>query len=205
VNVPEGSAPTRPPDTKGDRTRDRIAAAALGLFGTWGFTETTVDDIAGAADVSRRTVFRHFPTKESILFADFVARRAWALDRLSRRPANEPALASLHSVMRDLSRRAPDRARLALVRSVIAKDSFLLGEQITIMANAFEADLIEALGSRPGNTLATYELRALCLVAISWVNAAMRAYLVEGKKSLAAYYDEVVAVTRVSMNDKRWG
>lgn len=51
-------------------TRARIADASLSLFAERGFEETTVDDIARAAGVSRATVFRAFASKDDIIFAD---------------------------------------------------------------------------------------------------------------------------------------
>src|SRR2546425_115776 len=53
-----------------DRTRAAIVDAALALFQEQGFNETTVDAIAERADVGRRTFFRYFPAKESVLFHD---------------------------------------------------------------------------------------------------------------------------------------
>jgi AcrR family transcriptional regulator len=51
-----------------DRTRNALLEAALNLFSTNGYDETTTDEIAAAASVSPRTFFRYFPTKESVLF-----------------------------------------------------------------------------------------------------------------------------------------
>lgn len=53
-----------------ERVRDDLAAAALSLFDRQGFADTTVDEIADAGGVSRRTLFRHFPTKADVIFAD---------------------------------------------------------------------------------------------------------------------------------------
>jgi AcrR family transcriptional regulator len=50
--------------------RDRLVAAAFDLFDQRGFDETTVDDIARAAEVGRTTFFRHFGSKESVIFPE---------------------------------------------------------------------------------------------------------------------------------------
>lgn len=48
-----------------------IEKAALELFEKQGFEATTVEDIAAAAGISRRTFFRYFPSKNDIVYADF--------------------------------------------------------------------------------------------------------------------------------------
>src|SRR6476646_9711899 len=50
------------------QTRTAIADVALALFIERGFTETTMEDVADVAGVSRRTVYRHFPSKDDLVF-----------------------------------------------------------------------------------------------------------------------------------------
>ena len=50
------------------QTRTEIADAAVRLFLERGFTQTTMDDVAAAAGVSRRTAYRHFPSKDDLVF-----------------------------------------------------------------------------------------------------------------------------------------
>lgn len=72
ANVPAEPRPAtrgRPPST----TPEQIGRVALELFAARGFEETTVDDIALALGVGRRTVFRYFPSKNDMVWGDFDA------------------------------------------------------------------------------------------------------------------------------------
>lgn len=62
------------------RTRDALVEAATQLFADKGFEQTTVDEIAAVADVSRRTFFRYFESKESIAFPRYEAHMALFLE-----------------------------------------------------------------------------------------------------------------------------
>ena len=68
--------PGRPPGT----SRREVTRTALELFAERGFEETTVDDVADALGVSRRTLFRYFASKNDMVWGDF----DWVLARLRR-------------------------------------------------------------------------------------------------------------------------
>lgn len=53
-------------ERKKSQTRQAIAGAAARLFAERGFEATTVEDVAEAAQVTKKTVFNHFPTKEDL-------------------------------------------------------------------------------------------------------------------------------------------
>ena len=82
--------------------RDAIAAAARGLFAERGYDAVTVAEIAVAADVSEKTVFNHFATKEDLAFAGREDRHAALLAALAARADGAPVLDVFRSATREL-------------------------------------------------------------------------------------------------------
>jgi AcrR family transcriptional regulator len=74
---------------KKERTRRQLAEAAAELFYERGYAATTVDDIVAAVDVSPRTFFRYFPTKEDLVVALGTTSLDLFLGALRSRPVEE--------------------------------------------------------------------------------------------------------------------
>ena len=79
-------------ERKKQRTRETIARAAHLLFAERGYHATTLPDIAEAADVSTRTIFAYFPSKEDILFSDFPVMKEALAEALAERPEGQDTL-----------------------------------------------------------------------------------------------------------------
>jgi AcrR family transcriptional regulator len=82
-------------ERKKRRTRDALLRAALELFTTKGYEQTTVDEIAEAVDVSQRTFFRYFAGKEEAAFAVQDMTEAHFVQALRERPPHEAPLEAL--------------------------------------------------------------------------------------------------------------
>src|SRR6266508_1859050 len=82
------------------QTREEIIDAAIDLFERQGYDETTVEDVAAAADVSPRTFFRYFDSKLDVVFAEKDHGDGMFEAMLAERPASEGPLEALHAVMR---------------------------------------------------------------------------------------------------------
>jgi AcrR family transcriptional regulator len=73
-------------ERKKRQTREAIGAAAMRLFGERGFDAVTVDEVAEAAGVSKKTVFNYFPSKEDLVFRAGEERRAALIAAILERP-----------------------------------------------------------------------------------------------------------------------
>ncbi len=80
-------------------TQGHISGVALQLFATHGFDEVSVDDVAAAAGISRRTLFRYFSSKNAIPWADFDAHLQYLREVLDAVPADVPLDAALRSAL----------------------------------------------------------------------------------------------------------
>lgn len=76
----------RPPVT----TRWQLEDVALQLFDERGFARTTVDDVAAAAGIGRRTFFRYYRSKNDVVWGDFEAGLEQLRTRLERVPPVSP-------------------------------------------------------------------------------------------------------------------
>jgi len=90
-----GTEGARPEATRGRpaaTSRQDVARAALDLFARQGYDETTVDEVAAAVGISRRTFFRYFESKPDVVWGEFDAELGRLRDRLSEAPADEPMM-----------------------------------------------------------------------------------------------------------------
>ncbi|GAA0920179.1 TetR/AcrR family transcriptional regulator [Streptomyces thermoalcalitolerans] len=79
--------------------RTRLADAAFALFDERGYEQTTVDDIAERAGVGRTTFFRHYRSKEDVIFPDHDRMLEQIKDRLAT-SSHETALAAVSDAVR---------------------------------------------------------------------------------------------------------
>lgn len=68
----------------------QVERAALALFARQGYDATTVDEIAAAAGIGRRTFFRYFPSKDAVVWGEFSAGLRALRQMLRATPAQEP-------------------------------------------------------------------------------------------------------------------
>jgi AcrR family transcriptional regulator len=174
--------------------RDRLAEAAFDLFNEHGYEQTTVDDIAERAGLGRATFFRHYRSKEDVIFPDHDRLLGQVRDRL-RSTGHDTALAAVSDAVRlvllhyldegDLARR-----RYALTSTVpalrdreivsVARYQRLFREYIAEWmagqgeSDALQAELMAAAVAAAHNHVLRRWLRGDSTDPVGEVDAAMR-------------------------------
>jgi AcrR family transcriptional regulator len=139
-------APVRPGrrERKKQQTREAIAREGLRLFAEQGFKETTVAQIAEAADVAESTFFLHFRTKEDLVFAGHDDEAAKLVRRLHDRDGT--GLERLRDYLWQLSEvDAWDGDLWTLRHEVIRRDPGLAAQERTRWADVVRPALAEAI------------------------------------------------------------
>jgi AcrR family transcriptional regulator len=95
-------------------TRQRIADAAVALFLQQGFDETTLDAIAEAADISRRTFFHYYPSKEAIVDALDDGLHEIFRAALTQAPADATPIRAIQTALKEVIGRYSGSEAMAL-------------------------------------------------------------------------------------------
>jgi AcrR family transcriptional regulator len=158
-SLPGMSAPSRERGrTPGARERNREALrrCALEHFARDGFEHASVARIAADAGVSERTFFRHFSTKEAVLFDDFASRLGWFRAALEVRPESEPLLDSVRVAVESYPDDREVVRQVARLRARLLPDAAIAGQLRRIQgdfAAEIERRAAARLGDRPGARL----------------------------------------------------
>ena len=101
-------------------SRAELERVALDLFATRGFDETTVDDIAAAAGIGRRTFFRYYASKNDAVWGDFDTQLATLRDYFDGCPPDVPLMDAVHRAVVEFNRLPKEqepwhRRRMALI------------------------------------------------------------------------------------------
>ncbi|EMF53749.1 transcriptional regulator [Streptomyces bottropensis ATCC 25435] len=123
------AAPDAPESAAGSRAaaqrlkmRRELAAAAMELFSTKGYEATTVDEIAAAAGVARRTFFRHFRSKEEAIFPDHDDTLIRAEAVLNAAPQHEHPLDTVCRGIKEVMKMYAARPEISVARYKLTRE-----------------------------------------------------------------------------------
>ncbi|MET8054064.1 TetR family transcriptional regulator [Streptosporangium sp. NPDC005286] len=141
-------------ERKKQKTRLALIDAALSLFLEQGYEATTVDQIAAAVDVSPRTFFRYFATKEDVALSLAADGQETMLAELATRPADEAPFTALSHAVRAMVTMLQegdldDTARFLRAREVIDSTPALFAGSVRRLVEN-ERRLIAEISRRQG-------------------------------------------------------
>lgn len=180
-------------DLKRARTHDRIQQEGLRLFLERGFDAVTLDDVAAAADVSRRSLFHYFPSKEAIALGFKAGLGPRIAAAVARRPDGEGLLEMAEHALSDMAEDWQSPQAKALARLVHDTPALRGGNHAKY--EEIERLMADALAHRTGRQPSDAQVRVVAATAAGVLRLATEAWLasdgpegpeVWGKQAFAA-------------------
>jgi mycofactocin system transcriptional regulator len=170
-------------------SRGELEVVALELFAERGFEETTVDDLAEAAGIGRRTFFRYFPSKNDVVYGDFDAALDGLRDRLAAVPDDVPLLDGIREAVLAFNAlpaeaEAQHRTRMSLVLHTPA-----LQAHSTLRYAGWRAVVAEHAARRMGQAVHELEPQLVAYQALATAVVAYEQWLAQPGADLQALLD----------------
>jgi len=163
-------------ERKKQKTRWSIQEHALRLFEKQGYEQTTVDQIAAAAEISPSTFFRYFKTKEDVVLEDEYDPMLLAL--LAQEPSDEPFLPALrHVISMGFSQMGPVEVSKIKQRTKLMLAVPALRMRMLDNFNSSVDMLAGAVARRTGRDPAELEVRAFAGALTGAMIAAIYAWV----------------------------
>jgi mycofactocin system transcriptional regulator len=192
-----GTRRGRPPGT----SARKLEVIALKLFTEQGFHETTVDQIAAVAGVSKRTFFRYYDTKSDVLWNEFDAEVETIRRLLADAPRDVPVLEAVRrAVLAANHYRAEDVPELRMRMSLLSKVPELAASAARHY-DAWERAVSEYVGTRsgqPGDSL--YPL-AVGHAVLAVCRAAYDRWSARADADLTVYLDAALRALTAGFTD----
>ncbi|MFD1663094.1 TetR/AcrR family transcriptional regulator [Streptomyces caeni] len=144
--------------------RIRLADAAFALFDERGYEQTTVDDIAERAGVGRTTFFRHYRSKEEVIFPDHDRLLALIRDRLAT-SSNSTALVAVSDAVRLVLLHYLDEGDLARRRYALTSKVAALRDREIASVARYQRLFREFISDWMGDPTKSASLRAELMAA----------------------------------------
>lgn len=214
--MPTRRTPARPRDAtsraraaglqrrKRELVRDEIARAAWDLFGSRGYEAGTVDEIARAAGVSRRTFFRYFSSKEDVVVGTSDALAEAVLAAFACRPPREPPLVAIQRAIRPVvvSRLAEAGQARAIIR--LLRESRTLRRAMLERHARMEERLAVLLAKRLGADLRKDPTPALlAFVTRALMDTAFNVWFDQRPRDPGAMVDDLFRRLRAAVGRRR--
>lgn len=181
-------------ERKRAETHARIQAEGMRLFLDKGFEAATLDEVAAAAGVSRRTLLNYFGSKEEIVFSTKADFPQLIADAVTARPADEPLMDMVENALLDLAERHRSDEARAVAALICATPSLHAGDQAKY--ERIERLLARTLASRKGLAQDDVACRVVAGAAVAILKLATDAWLADPNRPPEAFGREAFAALR---------
>ena len=173
-------------------SRAELEQAAFVLFAAQGFDATTVDEIAAAAGIGRRTFFRYFPSKNDIPWGAFEHELERMRVRLKACPPEVPLMDAIRVALIDFNRVAPAQVPLHRRRmELILRVPTLLAHS-TLRFTAWREVVAEFAAERTGRRADDLAPQAIAHAVLGVAIAAYEHWLDDPGSDLGALLDDAM-------------
>ncbi|WP_354199979.1 TetR family transcriptional regulator [Bradyrhizobium sp. JR4.1] len=161
-------------------TRERLTRAAMALFLERGFEATTIDDIAAAADVSRRSFFHYFASKEDVVAAWQEGAAAALVAEVVARPAGETMLTAAENAIAAALKRIDPAEAAAMSR--LKRDNPALRVRDQLKYEKLERALAEGLAQRARTKSDQLKARLVAMIATGAMRVGGESWIAGGAR-----------------------
>jgi AcrR family transcriptional regulator len=180
-------------ERKKERTRAELTDAAFRLFEERGFDETTVEDIVEQVEVSPRTFFRYFDSKEDVVIGFFDDLGLELRAMVAARPPDEPPFRALRAALGSLVDVYEERADRVIAAKRLALETPAIRARLLDKHARWENWVTEVLAERQG-TDDERGPRLIAAVGLAAYSTAVGSWCAEaGTQDLHALVDEALA------------
>jgi mycofactocin system transcriptional regulator len=173
-------------------SRAELEHAAFDLFGRQGFDATTVDDIAAAAGIGRRTFFRYFPSKNDVPWGDFDGELERMRARLSASPPRIPLMDAIRVAIVDFNRVAPGQIPFHRRRMELILRTPALQAHSTLRYAAWREVIAGFVAERTGQPPDALAPRTIAYAALGVAVAAYEQWLETDDADLGGLLDRAM-------------
>jgi len=171
-------------------SRAELEHLALDLFAARGFEDTTVEELADAAGIGRRTFFRYFPSKNDVLWGDFDAALEGLRARLAAVPEDVPLRDGIREAVLAFNALPPEAEPQHRVRMGLVLHTPALQAHSTLRYAGWRAVIAEHVAARLGRQPDDFLPQVIAHQSLATAVAAYEQWLARPGSDLSSLIDQ---------------
>ncbi|QII07393.1 mycofactocin system transcriptional regulator [Rhodococcoides fascians A25f] len=195
-----GTTPSKPMGRRPSTTRGQLSDLGIELFTSKGFDETSIDDIADAAGIARRTFFRYFPSKNAVPWGDFDTQLAALRAHLNGLPDDIGLADALKSALLQFNTFPPEEAAVHRQRMSLILGNAALQSYSMVMYEGWRAVIADYVAARTNCTPADHLPRTVGWILLGIAISAYEQWLANGESSLVELLGEGTSILHVGLD-----